>query len=243
MRLLAGFAFSVFLLASAIAGEPAAAEKPGEAEKAAVISKLEAEIEAANKLKTEAAKEDNRDQVKRILANLRSLRLQLSKAKSKPPEKYAEEAAAVEEQANLEADKKRQADEMTAFWADPKGRATVAAARLYRDLQTFRKKSDFAQFGFGRGGPYHMWMTAAETVAARDGKAGAGKMLAQHDCSLGELAALGMEYANSGGKETPYSVDVERRLGPAMQAIEKEAEQRATERRKIDADRPAASAP
>jgi hypothetical protein len=240
MRLLAGFAASMIISAAA-AAEPAVLDKPGEAEKAATISKLEAEIEEANNRKTKAAKEDNRDEVKRIFSDLKSLRLQLSKAKSKTPEEYAEEAAAAREQARMDADKKRQADETTAFWANPRGRAAVAAARLYRDLQTFRGKPDFAQFGLGRGGPYHLWLTAAEAVAAKDGKAGALKMMEKHNCSLDELAALGMEYARSGGKETAYTADVERRLGPAMQTIEKEAEERAREKRQRDAGQPAAA--
>ena len=63
-------------------------------------------------------------------------------------------------------------------------------------------------------------------MAERDGKAGAMKMLEKYDCTLGELAGLGAEYARSGGKDTPYTTDVVRRLGPAMQAIEQEAAER-----------------
>lgn len=120
MRLLTGFAFACMLSAAVIAAEPEAALQPGEAEKAETISKLEAEIEEANNRKTKAAKEDNREEVKRIFADLKWLRLQLSKAKSKTPEKYAEEAAErariEEENAKLAAEKKRKEEERERLW-------------------------------------------------------------------------------------------------------------------------------
>jgi hypothetical protein len=223
---------AVVALAASLIG-PAGAEDPpsrGEEVKAAAIAKWEADIGIATERKTEAARNRDDAAVKRLSQDLRWLRLQLSKAKAQSPQQYAEEAAAAEERAEKAADKKKQADETVAFWADPRGRATVAAARLYRDLLAFRSRPDFAEFGFGRGGPYYLWLKAAETVADRDGKAGARRMLEQHDCCLGELVQLGMEYAESRGKETPYTIDVIGRLGPAFEAIEKEAEERAREK-------------
>lgn len=109
MRLLVGFAASMII--SAAAAEPAVVDKPGEAEKAAAISKLEADIEAATEQKTKAAKDDDRAAVKRLTAELKRLRLELSKAKTKTPEQHAEDAAEwarVKEAARLEAEKKQE---------------------------------------------------------------------------------------------------------------------------------------
>lgn len=111
-----GLALLVLFLAAAAAAEaPSADGKPGEAEKAEAVSKLEADIEAATQQKTTAAKADDREEVKRLVAELKHLRVQLGKAKAKPPEKYVEEAeerARIEaEKAKLVADKKRKEEE------------------------------------------------------------------------------------------------------------------------------------
>jgi len=119
--------------------------------------------------------------------------------------------------AEIQAGKKL--EEMQAFWAKPKGKPAVAAARLYKHLEAFRGTPEFHQFGFGRGGPFYAWMPAAEKVAEWHGKAGAQDFLANHDCTLGELAALGMAYAESNGRPTDYTRDVDKRLGAALRAI------------------------
>jgi hypothetical protein len=93
MRLLAGFTLSLFLSATVAAAEPDVADIPGEAEKAAAIAELEAEIEAATERKAKAAKDGDRERVKRLIADLKSLRLQLSKVKAKTPEECLEEVA------------------------------------------------------------------------------------------------------------------------------------------------------
>lgn len=110
-----GLALLVLFLAVAAAADPKPAGNPGEAEKAETVSKLEGEIEAATERKANAAKADDREKVKRLSADLKHLRLQLSKAKAKPPEKYVEEAAErarmKEEAAKLAAEKKQKEEE------------------------------------------------------------------------------------------------------------------------------------
>lgn len=203
--------------------------------KVAAVARIEEEIKETSERKAKASKNREREAVKILSQELKRLQAQLNKAKAKSPEQHAEEAAAADVAAKRAAEEKRQAEEMVAFWAAPKGRATVAAARLYRDLQKFRHQPDFIEMGFGHGGPYYHWLTAAETVARWDGKVGAAELGQKYDCSLGELSALGMAYAFSRGEDTPYTIDVEKRLGPAMRAIEKAAEERAKEKAKSHA--------
>jgi hypothetical protein len=120
MRLLAGFAVSLIISAAAIAAEPAAIDKPGEADKAAAIAELETLLADATAKKKEASKAKNREAVKDLAETVNWWRLQLSKAKSKPPEKYAEEAAERkridEENARLAAEKKRKEAEHERMW-------------------------------------------------------------------------------------------------------------------------------
>jgi hypothetical protein len=120
MRLLVWFTASLIISAAAIAAEPAAVEKPGEAEKAAAIAEIETLLADATAKKTEASKAKNREAVKDLAETVNWWRLQLSKAKSKPPEKYAEEAAErkkiEEENARLAAEKKRKEAEHERLW-------------------------------------------------------------------------------------------------------------------------------
>ena len=69
---------------------------------------------------------------------------------------------------------------------------------LYNELLDFKDKSDFKTNGFGKGGPYHKWLTKVENLKNDPNS----KLLLQKDVVAGELEQLGLAYASSRGEET-----------------------------------------
>jgi hypothetical protein len=73
--------------------EETAENLTGEAEKATAISKLNADIKAVEKKRLNAVRHGDRNAAQQLVFDLKLLKVELSKARSKPLEKYAEEAA------------------------------------------------------------------------------------------------------------------------------------------------------
>lgn len=69
---------------------------------------------------------------------------------------------------------------------------------LYSELLEFKDKSDFKNYGFGQGGPYHNWLTKVNDLITDPDS----KLLLQKGIVAGELEQLGLAYASSKGKET-----------------------------------------
>jgi hypothetical protein len=73
---------------------------------------------------------------------------------------------------------------------------------LYNDLVSFKDKSDFHYYGFRVGYKYNKWLTEVQELK----NAPEAKLLLQHGFVVGDLEMLGLEYLNSKGKETEYSI-------------------------------------
>ena len=69
---------------------------------------------------------------------------------------------------------------------------------LYSELLEFKEKSDFKNYGFGQGGPYHEWLTKVKDLKENPDS----KLLLQKSVVAGELEQLGLAYVSSKGKET-----------------------------------------
>lgn len=95
---------------------------PGEAEKATAISKLNADIKAVEKKRLNSVRYGDRNAAQQLAFDLKLLKVELSKARSKPPEKYAEEAAErkriEEENARLASENNRKEAEKERYLAE-----------------------------------------------------------------------------------------------------------------------------
>ncbi len=69
---------------------------------------------------------------------------------------------------------------------------------LYSELLEFKDKSNFKKYGFGQGGPYHVWLTKVKNLKENPDS----KLLIQKDVVAGYLEQLGLAYVGSKGKET-----------------------------------------
>ncbi|EDP95880.1 hypothetical protein U8527_12190 [Kordia algicida OT-1] len=69
---------------------------------------------------------------------------------------------------------------------------------LYRELNEFKNDADFKKFGFGKGGKYNEWLENVREFKQKPDS----KLLLKKGVLMGELEQLGMTYANSKGKET-----------------------------------------
>lgn len=72
---------------------------------------------------------------------------------------------------------------------------------LYDELLSFKGKSDFKKFGFGKGGKYNKWLSNVEDLKNNPDS----KLLLQKGVLAGELELLGFAYVGSKGKETEVS--------------------------------------
>lgn len=129
----------LLVLAISVAGfadPPSDAVDHGEELKAAAISKLEADIEAATERKAEAGKADNRPLVKQLFADIKHLKTQLIKAKAKTPEQYVADEeekariAKVEAERMAEEQKKKAKDRAAANEAAQKARGLPMPANV-----------------------------------------------------------------------------------------------------------------
>ena len=89
---------------------------------------------------------------------------------------------------------------------DPCNREALSAEaketiRLYSELHGFKDDPEFLAVGFGRGGPYHQWMQAIESVRDRAGI----KVLRDLGFVAGDVLMLGMDYM--GGAPLPDHVE------------------------------------
>ncbi|KAF5434820.1 hypothetical protein C5S36_04315 [Candidatus Methanophagaceae archaeon] len=85
---------------------------------------------------------------------------------------------------------------------------------LYNELLGFKDKSDFKTYGFGKGGPYHEWLTKVETLKSNPD----AKLLLQKDVIAGELEQLGLAYASSRGEETEVTKSFNKIFSEAISA-------------------------
>lgn len=69
---------------------------------------------------------------------------------------------------------------------------------LYSELLDFKDNSDFKNYGFGQGGPYHEWLTKVKNLKDNPDS----KLLLQKKVLAEELEQLGFAYVSSKGKET-----------------------------------------
>jgi len=199
-------------VALAADAEGAAENLPGEAEKASAISKLEADIKAAVEKKSNAAKYGDRNAVKQLAADLKLLRLQLNKAKSKPPEKYVEEAAyrkrIEDENARLVAEKERK----EAAAKMPKDTNEIKTLTVDQAQALTKREDDLNLNGLTTlsddvaqvlaKNRYGLWLRGLTTLSP-----GAAKALAQHKgiLNLNGLTTLSDEAAQALG---PYTGDL-----------------------------------
>lgn len=73
----------------------------------------------------------------------------------------------------------------------------------YEELNNFKSKPDFIEYGFEIGGPYNNWLT--EVQHCRD-EYDSFLLNANTGFLFGDLEMLGLEYVSSKGKETDYSI-------------------------------------
>lgn len=71
-------------------------------------------------------------------------------------------------------------------------------------LLAFKDKKDFKTYGFGRGGPYHKWLTDVETLRDSQPKGPTHPVPLLLRAAPGDLIMLGMEYMQK-HRETDYT--------------------------------------
>jgi hypothetical protein len=74
--------------------------------------------------------------------------------------------------------------------------------KLLNDLLSFKDKTDFHKYGFGIEYKYNKWLKEVETLKNTPEE----KLLLQRGVVPGDLEMLGLEYLNSKGSETEYSL-------------------------------------
>lgn len=74
--------------------------------------------------------------------------------------------------------------------------------KLLNELLSFKDKSDFHKYGFGVGYKYNKWLKEVESLKNTPEE----KLLLQKGFVPGDLEMLGLEYMNSKGRETEYSL-------------------------------------
>ena len=85
---------------------------------------------------------------------------------------------------------------------------------LYNELTEIKDKDDFKKLGFGAGGPYNKWLKTVEVLEYNPDS----KFLLQKGVVIGELKALGLEYANSKGQETEVTKNFNKIFSDAINA-------------------------
>ena len=73
---------------------------------------------------------------------------------------------------------------------------------LYHSLLQFKNKKDFHFYGFGVGYKYNEWLKEVKYLRSTP----EASVLYEQGLSIGDLLHLGLEYVNSNGKETEYSL-------------------------------------
>lgn len=74
-------------------------------------------------------------------------------------------------------------------------------------LLAFKRNPDFKKYGFGRGGPYHKWLTDVEALRDAQPKGFKHPIPLALRAARGELMMLGMEYMQK-QKETEYTREI-----------------------------------
>ena len=69
---------------------------------------------------------------------------------------------------------------------------------LYTTLLNFKDNTDFKKYGFAIDSPYNIWLKKVQRLKRNSNS----KTLIKKGFVIGELETLGLEYANSKGKET-----------------------------------------
>ena len=75
---------------------------------------------------------------------------------------------------------------------------SVELNKLYSELLEFKDKSDFKTYGFGKGGPYHEWLTKVHTLKENPNI----QLSLKQGVTVAELEQLGLAYVSSKGDET-----------------------------------------
>ncbi len=85
-------------------------------------------------------------------------------------------------------------------------------AKLYKELQYFKRDSKFHQVGFSQCCQYSKWMSRVETLDARHG----GSVIREIRIPVRDLLALGLDYMRNKGRSTHFSQSIEKEINVAL---------------------------